>query len=171
MWNEKLVECARAHEFGTLTIVDASGYPSSVRCTARFDGVSELIAFPSLGPEPRTWRGSACLLFHSHNEQLEDFHEMVIKGDLLEEDGQLVMRPTGFLTGTGRLDSDAMPHAKDPIHLVKFMLLGRRKAREYLAKRGRPWPPPTSAPCSPPPERSTANPGVRSKSYPLMRHE
>ena len=34
-----------------------------------------------------------------------------------------------------------MPHAGDPLQLIQFMLLGRRKAREYLAKRGAPWEP------------------------------
>lgn len=34
-----------------------------------------------------------------------------------------------------------MPHSGTPIEMVKFLFLGRRKAREYLAKRGKPWPP------------------------------
>ena len=33
-----------------------------------------------------------------------------------------------------------MPHAGAPLDLIRFMLLGRRKARAYLAKRGKAWP-------------------------------
>jgi hypothetical protein len=33
-----------------------------------------------------------------------------------------------------------MPHAGAPLDLIRFMLLGQRKARSYLRKRGQPWP-------------------------------
>ena len=44
-------------------------------------------------------------------------------------------------TGLGWQDTDRMPVAGNPIEMIQFMLLGCRKAREYLAKRGAPWPP------------------------------
>ena len=55
--------------------------------------------------------------------------------------GSLAFRPSAFVTGTGSPTDDQMPHAGNPVQLVQFMLLGRRKAREYMAKRGTPWPP------------------------------
>ena len=141
MWNRQLAACARAYASGTLTIVEPSGYPLSVRCAAALDDAREAIAFPGAPPIVAGWRGPACLLFHRHNEVLEDFYELMIKGELSDEDGALTLRPSEFVTGTGRRDSDRMPHAGSPLHLVQFMRLGRRKARAYLAKRGAPLPP------------------------------
>ncbi len=141
MWNKQLVKCARAYSSGVLTVVEPSGYPTSVRCTVQFDDMREVITFLSLPPIALGWRGKACLMFHRHNEVLEDFHELVIKGELAAEGDTLTLEPGEFVTGTGRQDTDRMPHAAAPLHLIQFMLLGRRKAREYLAKRGKPWPP------------------------------
>ena len=53
--------------------------------------------------------------------------------------GSLTFQPGEFLTGSGRQDSDRMPVAGTPADIMRFMMLGRRKAREYLAKRGSPW--------------------------------
>jgi hypothetical protein len=33
-----------------------------------------------------------------------------------------------------------MPHAGAPLDLIRFRLLGQRKARSYLRKRGEAWP-------------------------------
>src|SRR5207248_9300934 len=108
MWNQKLVECARTYSRGTLTWVDAAGYPTSASCTAQFDDARQQVTLSRLPARPDGWQGSACLLFHRHNDQLEDFYEMVIKGQLSEQNGAIILTPDGFLTGTGRLDSDAM---------------------------------------------------------------
>lgn len=141
MWNKLLVVRARAYANGVLTVVDANGYPRSVRCTVQFDDARELVTFTALSPLIIPQRGLACLLFHRHNPELEDQFELMIKGELLEEKGQPVFRPAAFVTGTGSPTDDQMPHATNPVQLIQFMLLGRRKAREYLAKRGTPWPP------------------------------
>lgn len=141
MWIKELAACARVYSSGVLTIVEPSAYPVSVRCKVVLNDAAEAITFSERPAMADGWRGKACLLFHRHNDVLEEFHELVIKGELVEENGQLTMRSCDFITGTGRLDTDAMPHAAAPMQLIRFMLLGRRKAREYLAKRGKPWPP------------------------------
>ena len=63
----------------------------------------------------------------------------LIKGELLEETGTLILRPDNFLTGSGRQDTDRMRYAGSPLDILRYMMLGRRKARQYLAKRGKPW--------------------------------
>ena len=141
MWNELLVQCARAYPTGVLTLVEPSGYPLSIRCTVQFDDARQVITIGDPPPGARGYQGRACLLFHRHNEQLENQYEMMIKGEVAAEGDGLVFRPGDFLTGTGSPKSDRMPHASDPIQLIQFMLLGRRKAKEYIAKRGQPWPP------------------------------
>jgi hypothetical protein len=141
MWNKRLVQRARAYPSGVLTIVDDTGYPFSVRCTMQFDDARELITFSAVPPLISGRHGLACLLFHRHNAVLEDQYELMIKGELRDEGGSPVFRPGAFLTGTGSATDDRMPHATNPVQLVQFMLLGRRKAREYIARRGKPWPP------------------------------
>jgi hypothetical protein len=141
MWNKILSRRAQAYGSTVLTIVDESGYPFSARCTPQFDEARERITFSAPPPVFAGRHGPACLLFHRHNPVLEDQYELLIRGELRDEDGSLVFHPSSFVTGTGSPADDQMPHASNPVQLVQFMLLGRRKAREYLAKRGTPWPP------------------------------
>jgi len=140
MWNRRLIALARAYSSAVLTIVEPSGYPLSVRCQVTFDETGEAIGFALLPRVARDWQGKACLLFHRHNERLEDQHELLIRGELTNVAGDLVFHPIAFVTGTGSTTKDTMPHAGAPLDLLRFMLLGRRKARSYLRKRGEAWP-------------------------------
>ena len=90
MWNRALAARARHYPSGVLTVVEASGYPSSVRCQTVFDDATELIRLPAVAPMAAGWRGQACLLFHRHNARLEEQYELLITGDLAEETGGLV---------------------------------------------------------------------------------
>ena len=140
MWDSRLAARARLYGSAVLSVVDRSGYPTSVRCAVRLDDARGLVAFTGLPPSAAAWRGAACLLFHRHDARLEGLHQLVIRGELVEEEGAVVLRPSAFVTANGRRDTDRMPHAGSPLHLIRFMLLGRRNARAYLAKRGAPWP-------------------------------
>jgi hypothetical protein len=141
MWNKQLITRAQIYPTGVLTLVDAQGYPFSARCAVEFDAAREVMILSGMGVLFQDMAGKACLLFHRHNPDLSGQHELMIKGELALEDGRLVFRPGEFLTGSGRQDTDRMPVAGSPIDIFQFMLLGRRKAREYLAKRGAPYPP------------------------------
>jgi hypothetical protein len=142
MWDKKLADLASAYATGVLSTADASGYPASVRCGTLFDEEHEMIHLPSIPPAAKSWRGKACMLFHRHDEHLERLHQLVIKGELVDdgEDG-VALKVTEFVTANGRPDTDEMPHAGAPIHMMQFLLLVRSKAREYMVKRGAPWPP------------------------------
>jgi hypothetical protein len=105
-----------------------------------FDATREAIDVVLLPPLARDWQGQACLLFHRHNKQLEDQHELLIRGELTIAAGDLAFHPSVFVTGTGSTTKDTMPHAGTPFDLIRFMLLGQRKARSYLRKRGEAWP-------------------------------
>jgi hypothetical protein len=141
MWNKQLIACARVYPDGVLTVVEDSGYPLSVRCNVQFDNARELILLPAPPQDIVGRQGLACLLFHRHNADLGGQHELLIKGELREEAGILTLRPGDFLTGSGRQDTDRMPYAGSPLDMIRYMVLGRRKARAYLAKRGKPWTP------------------------------
>jgi len=141
MWVKELVECARAYPTGVLTTIDPGGYPASVRCQVEFDEAGELVAFPSLSAQAIGGQGKACLLFHRHKADFSGQHELMIRGELTAGDGGITLRPEAFLTGSGSLTSDRMPVSGTMTERFRFMLVGRRKAREYLAKRGQPWTP------------------------------
>jgi hypothetical protein len=141
MWNKQLAKLATKYPTGVLSLVDVGGYPASVRLAARLDAKRRVVTFPILPDHAQGWRGKACLLFHRHNNRLEGLHQMVLKGELVEEDGVVTLRVTDFVTANGQTNTDEMPHAERPIQLLQFLLLGRRKAREYERKRGEPWPP------------------------------
>jgi hypothetical protein len=141
MWNERLARLAGGYTTGVLSTVDADGYPQSVRCAPQMDAAHQRFTFPGVSPLAAGWRGKACLLFHQHNERLEGLRQMVAKGELTEDDGVLALHVDEFVTANGRSNTDVMAHAGAPLHMLQFMLLGQRKARAYLARRGAPWPP------------------------------
>jgi hypothetical protein len=141
MWNERLAKLATKYPTGILSVADIQGYPASVRLAARLDIKRRVVTFPAPPAYAQGWRGKACLLFHRHNSRLEGLHQMVLKGELVEEGGAVVLSVTDFVTANGRTNTDEMPHASHPVHMLQFFLLGRRKAREYERKRGAPWPP------------------------------
>ncbi len=141
MWSRALAARGRAYADGVLTVVQPDGYPASARCAVRFDDARELVHIGDPPPPAAAWRGPACLLFHRHDERLEDFHELQVRGELVADAGGLALRPSELVTGSGRRDTDRMPHAGTPLRMLRFLLLGRRNARRYVAKRGAPWPP------------------------------
>lgn len=146
MWNKRLAAAARTYPTGILTSVDAQGYTFSVRCTPEINESRELFLLRVPPPPAAGWEGRACLLFHRHDNHLEDQYELLIKGTLAPEPGGgLVFRPEGWLTGTGSQKTDRMPHAGAPLDLIRFLLMGRRKARGYLAKHQETWPAPDYA--------------------------
>jgi hypothetical protein len=112
MWNKRLARLATQYPTGILSVADVEGFPASVRLVARLD-----------------------------IKRLEGLHQMVLKGELVEEDGAVVLRVADFVTANGSNSTDEMPHAGSPILMLRFLRLGRRKAREYERKRGEPWPP------------------------------
>ena len=141
MWNDRLAALAREYPTAVLSIVDTNGYPSSVRCTVHLDPTRQVAIIAHPPAQAMTWSGKACLLFHQFNERLEGLRQFVILGDLLCEEGLLMLRISKFVTSTRRQDTDKIPHASTPWQMAQFLWLGWRNARAYIAKRGAPWPP------------------------------
>jgi hypothetical protein len=140
MWNELLVKAALTYPTAILTAIEPAGYPVSVRCKPVFDEANQQVRIPRSAfiPEPST---KASLLFHRHREGLLDQCQLMIKGKLIDGDGELLLQNLEFITGTGSQTTDKIPYANAPIELFRFWRLGRRSANAYLAKRKEPWPP------------------------------
>jgi hypothetical protein len=142
MWNERLATLAGSYPTAILSRVDpATGYPESVRVAVRLDSSRQAALLLDLAEQVLSWQGRACLLFHQFNPRLEGLRQLVILGELVTLDNQPALAVRKFVTANGRSDTDQMPHAGSPLHMLQFFWLGRRNARGYLARRGEPWPP------------------------------
>jgi hypothetical protein len=141
MWNKHLAKLVDTYHNAVLSSIESDGYPASIRCRIHPNMQDRVVIISNPPPLAKKWRGRACLLFHEHDAALEALRQLVVLGELSEEDGILTFRIEKFVTANGRTDSDRMPHASSPLHMLKFFFLGRRNARAYIAKRGQPWPP------------------------------
>jgi hypothetical protein len=142
--DEGLLTLLGDYPSAVLSWVQPDGYPASVRCRVRRAARSDRVELDALPDIASGRRGPACLLFHMHDEHLEGLRQLVLKGVL--EDGSASAAPPVFVvsdvvTANGRPDTDRMPHAGAPLHMLRFYRLGRRQAQAYLRKRGTPWPP------------------------------
>ena len=146
MADERLLALIDAYASAVLSWVEPDGYPASARCLVRREPGSERITLTSVPAVAVDRRGPACLLFHRHDERLEGLHQLLLRGALVdgfpgEDASSPAFLVTGVVTANGRDDTDAMPHASAPLHMLRFYLVGRRQAKAYLLKRGEPWPP------------------------------
>lgn len=144
MTDEGLLALAADYPSAVLSWVQPDGYPASVRCRVRRVASSDSFEFEALPGLAVARRGPACLLLHMHDEHLEGLRQMVLKGILGDgpaPTGWPVFTVSAVVTANGRPDTDRMPHAAAPLHMLQFFLLGRRQAQAYLRKRGSPWPP------------------------------
>ena len=138
VWDSRLAARARMYANAILTVVEGSGYPTSIRCTPTLDEHSHTVSFEGLAAD---WTGPAALLFHRHNARLEDQYQLLIRGELVREGSSVKLVPSAFVTANGSRTTDRMPDAGAPLQLLRFLLLGRRLARQYLAKHNpAPWP-------------------------------
>ena len=139
MDGERLLPLIADYRSAVISWVGPDGYPASARCRARWSPEQpERIELEGVPPLAAGVAGLACLLFHQHDEHLEGLRQMVVKGELAGDGGFNV---TGVVTANGRPDTDRMPHAGAPLHILAFLRLGRRASKAYLRKRGEPWPP------------------------------
>ncbi len=141
MWNERLAKLIETYQSAVLSTVESDGYPASIRCRIHPNMPERVVIITDPPALAKNWRGRACLLFHEHDPALEALRQLVVLGELRDENGLLTFHIEKFVTANGRTDSDRMPHASSPMHMLKFFILGRRNARAYIAKRGQPWPP------------------------------
>lgn len=109
--------------------VDAGGYPCSVRCVPMFDDQDQVIRIALVDGAPHV-EGPANLLFHKHNDQLWDMKIIQVLGTLEHSADGWVFRPLRLIPDMGM----------NAWNGVKTVLHARRTVRQYLAKRGRPYP-------------------------------
>ena len=113
-----------------LTGLDGSGYPYSIRCQPEPDAARQrfLLNLPDNLPlQP----GPTSLLYHVHDELIDQMKSFVVRGILEREASGWVFGPRQFIPGVGIGFMMGMPG---------FILSSRRSAKHYLQTRGLPRP-------------------------------
>lgn len=124
MW-AKLLPLLGEFPSAVLTAVDAGGDLASIRTALEPLADRQVIGVAS--PAAIGLRaGPACLLLHSHSEQLWDLRCVLVRGALEHDGAGWVFRPLVIAAG---LD-------ETPIALVRALLSARSSAGRYLARRG-----------------------------------
>jgi len=113
-----------------LTGVDEEGFPFSIRCEPKLDKTAGVMKIQ----RPRFAQlnsGSACLLFHTHDERLWSLKSFLLVGNLSIDENPWVFRPERFVPGVG---VEGIPG------YIKFVFNGRKLTRQYLKQRNLSWP-------------------------------
>jgi hypothetical protein len=126
VWDTRLDRLGREDATAVLAIVGPDGFPFAVRVPVRADAdacVVHVEADPVGAPiDP----GPACLCAHAHAEDLTWQHSFQVRGDLVEQDGRLVLHPHRVVAGL-QLPSSAFERYRVN---VRKILRFRRTARE-----------------------------------------
>jgi len=126
VWDTRLDRLGREDTTAVLAIVGPDGFPFAVRVPVRADAgacVVHVEADPVGAPiDP----GPACLCAHAHAEDLTWQHSFQVRGDLVEQDGRLVLHPHRVVAGL-QLPSSAFERYRVN---VRKILRFRRTARE-----------------------------------------
>jgi hypothetical protein len=125
MWDE-IVRLLPSFESAVLTGLDAEGYPYSMRCKPWVDASARVLAV-RLPAYASVQAGPACLLCHSHDENLWNLRSFLVRGALAREGGQWTFEPQRYVPGAGVEGLRGM---------VNFVSGSRRNTKRYLNKRG-----------------------------------
>jgi len=126
VWDTRLDRLGREDATAVLAIVGPDGFPFAVRVPVRADAgacVVHVEADPVGAPiDP----GPACLCAHTHAEDLTWQRSFQVRGDLVEQDGRLVLHPHRVVAGL-QLPSSAFERYRVN---VRKILRFRKTARE-----------------------------------------
>lgn len=128
MW-EQTVQDLGNYSTAVVTGIDAAGYPYSVRCRPQPDSEQQVLRVDipeSAGIVP----GPASLLAHDYNDQLWQQTSFMVRGTLERTSDGWILRPMTFIPG----------FSKNPIAMLRMLIVARRQTNAYLAKRGLPRP-------------------------------
>ena len=129
MWSD-ILKYSGEYQSAVLTVVDSAGYPFSLRCQPQPDSATETIRLEI--PASTTFDpGSACLLWHRHDERLWNLHSFAVRGTLSQDETGWTVRPEQFIPGVGIGGWRSY---------VRFLVNGRRTTRRYLEQRNLPRP-------------------------------
>ena len=125
MWDE-ILDALEAHDSALLTAYDADGFPFSVRCMPTADRQNRRlnVEIPSAaGIQP----GRASILMHSHNEELWDLAQFLIRGTLVKGQNGHYFVPASV---------SGSPTPPGALAAIKTLRALRQRGNTYLKQRG-----------------------------------
>jgi hypothetical protein len=126
VWDPRLDRLGRDDATAVLAIVGPEGFPFAVRVPVRADPercVVHLGADPVAAPIEA---GPACLCAHAHADDLTWQRSYQVRGDLIEQDGRLVLHPHRVVAGLQLPSSQFERYRVNVRKILRF----RRTARE-----------------------------------------
>jgi hypothetical protein len=125
MW-DKINQAIGSFTDPVLSAHDADGYPASLRTPVVPDAGQQVLNV-QIATDLELQPGPASLLFHSHNEQLWDLRNVLVRGELAHTGSSWVFIPRQLAPAR---DADG------GLALLKIVLDLRKVAAAYLKKRG-----------------------------------
>ncbi len=125
MW-DKILRYLPMFSSAVLTVVDAQGYPFSVRCRFSLEPVKQRLMI-QVSPQAGFRPGPACLLCHYHDERLWNLKSLQVRGMLEQDTDGWSLMPGRLIPGMG---------IEGIRSYIKFVLDGRRTAKKFLQQRG-----------------------------------
>lgn len=128
MW-DKILPLLPEFSSAVLSLSDANGHPVSVRCQPRADSAANCFYITA---QPLAVRaGAASLLYHKQEAYINKLKSFLLRGTLRITDGEWVFTPSAFIPGIG---------IGSVVTQIRFLLDGKRNAKQYLEKRGISYP-------------------------------
>ena len=125
MWDD-IARLLPSFESAVVTGLDAEGYPYSLRCKPWVDSSARVLK-ADLPTYASVQAGPACLLCHSHDENLWNLRSFLVRGTLAREGSEWTFEPLRYVPGAGVEGLRGM---------VNFVTGSRRNTNRYLKKRG-----------------------------------
>jgi hypothetical protein len=123
VWDDLVKKLSR-YPTAVVTIMDADGYPFSIRCVPEPDSTRQVLRV-ALPDYMAAQAGPAGLLCHFHDDELWNQTNFIVRGTLEPDGHNWIFTPVRVIEGAGA-----------GMSLTRQLRNGRRTARRYLKKRG-----------------------------------
>ncbi len=125
MWDE-ILDALEAHDSALLTGFDENGFPFSVRCMPMADRKNRRLTIELPRNADQIQPGKASLLMHSHNEDLWDLAQFLIRGTLVRTGDGHYFVPASTI---------GAPRPASGLDAIKTLRTIRHRGNAYLNHR------------------------------------
>jgi hypothetical protein len=129
VWDPRLDRLGREDPTAVLAIVGPDGFPFAVRVPVRADEAACVVHIGSDPVAAPIEAGPACLCAHSHADDLTWQRSYQVRGDLIEQDGRLVLHPHRVVAGLQLPSSQFERYRVNVRKILRFRKTARERER------------------------------------------
>jgi hypothetical protein len=129
VWDPRLDRLGREDPTAVLAIVGPDGFPFAVRVPVRADEAACVVHIGSDPVAAPIEAGPACLCAHSHADDLTWQRSYQVRGDLIEQDGRLVLHPHRVVAGLQLPSSQFERYRVNVRKILRFRKTARDRER------------------------------------------